>query len=141
MRERDENMKEKNSFGFSYPSGLVAIHPFKQSLPLLFICFFQMLEGHCEVSAEPSLQQAKQAQFFQRFSVGEVLWPFDGDSDSPSPPSSFCTWPVTNDSTAFQQAKPRITHLWQFTRLLVGIKPSLATLPWVPRPAPVPLET
>ena len=34
-----------------------------------------------------------------------------------------------------------ITHLWQFTRLLVGIKPSLATLPWVPRPAPVPLET
>ena len=79
-------MKEKNSFGFSYPSGLVAIHPFKQSLPLLFVCFFQMLEGHCEVSAEPSLQQAKQAQFFQRFSVGEVLWPSDHLSGPPLDP-------------------------------------------------------
>ena len=72
--------------------------------------------------------------------ISEVLWPFDGDSDSLSPPSSFCTWPVTNDSTSLQQAKRHITHLWQFTRLLVGITPTLATLPWMPRPAPVPLE-
>jgi len=39
--------------------------------PLLFICSLQVLEGHNEVSPEPSLLQAKQAQFPQPFLIGE----------------------------------------------------------------------
>ena len=34
---------------------------------------FQILEGHNEVSPEPSLLQAKQAQFPQPLFIGEVL--------------------------------------------------------------------
>ena len=36
---------------------------------------FQALEGHNEVSLEPSLLQAKQAQFLQSFFIEEVLQP------------------------------------------------------------------
>ena len=39
---------------------------------LLFICSLQVLEGHSEVSPEPSLLQAKQAPFPQPFLIGEV---------------------------------------------------------------------
>ena len=54
------------------------IHPHKQPFPLLFIRSLQVLEGHNEVSPEPSLLQAKPAQFPQPFLIGEVqgilLW-------------------------------------------------------------------
>jgi len=56
----------------------IAIHPHKQPFPLLFIRSLQVLEGHNEVSPEPSLLQAKPAQFPQPFLIGEVqgilLW-------------------------------------------------------------------
>ena len=53
----------------------ITIHPCKQLFPLLFICSFQVLEGRNEVSLEPSLLQARQAQFPQPFLIGEVLQP------------------------------------------------------------------
>ena len=59
----------------------ITIHPHKQPFLLLFICSLQALEGHCEVSPEPSLLQAKQAQFPQPFLIGEVLQPSDDLSD------------------------------------------------------------
>jgi len=43
----------------------ITIHPRKQPFSLLFICSLQVLEGYNEVSPEPSLFQAKQAQFPQ----------------------------------------------------------------------------
>ena len=43
--------------------------------PLLFICSLQVLEGHNEVSLDPSLLQAKQAQFPQHFFIDEMLQP------------------------------------------------------------------
>ena len=53
----------------------ITIHPHKQPFPLLFIHSLQVLEGHNEVSLEPSLLQATQAQFPQPFLLGEVLQP------------------------------------------------------------------
>ena len=53
----------------------ITIHPRKQSFPLVFILSLQVLEGHNEVSPEPSLLQAKQVQFPQPFLIGEVLQP------------------------------------------------------------------
>ena len=53
----------------------ITIHTRKQSFSLLFICSLQVLEGHNEVSLEPSLLQTKQAQFPQPFFIGEVLQP------------------------------------------------------------------
>uniref|UniRef100_A0A8C9F9F6 C2 domain-containing protein n=1 Tax=Pavo cristatus TaxID=9049 RepID=A0A8C9F9F6_PAVCR len=41
--------------------------------PLLFVGSLQVLQGHNEVSPQPSLLQAKQAQFPQPFFIGEVL--------------------------------------------------------------------
>ena len=41
----------------------ITVHPHKQPFPLLFMCSLQVLEGHTEVSLEPSLLQAKPAQF------------------------------------------------------------------------------
>ena len=55
-------------------------------LPLLFICSLQVLEGHSEVSLEPSLLQAKQALFPQPFFIGEVLQPSDPLSGPPLDP-------------------------------------------------------
>ena len=55
------------------PSCPVAIHPPKQLHPFLFVRSLQILEGHNEVSPEPSLLQAEQAQFPQAFFIGEVL--------------------------------------------------------------------
>jgi len=55
----------------------VTIPPHNQPFPRLFICYLQVLEGHNEVSPEPSLLQAKQAQFPQPFLTGEVLQPSD----------------------------------------------------------------
>jgi len=51
----------------------ITIHSHKQPFPLLFIHSLQVLEGHNEVSLEPSLFQAEQAQFPQPFFTGEVL--------------------------------------------------------------------
>ena len=51
---------------------LITIHPCKQPLPFLFTRSLQALEGHNEVSPEPSLLQAKQAQFPQPFLIGEL---------------------------------------------------------------------
>jgi len=45
----------------------ITVHPRKQPFPLLFIRSLQVLEGRNEVSPEPSLLQAKQAQFPQPF--------------------------------------------------------------------------
>ena len=59
------------------------IHPCKQPLPFLFIHSLQVLEGHNEVSPEPSLLQAKQAQFPQPFLIGELLQPSDHLSGPP----------------------------------------------------------
>jgi len=53
----------------------ITIHPHKQPFPLLFIRSLQVLEGHSEVSPEPSLLQAKQARFPQPFLIGELLQP------------------------------------------------------------------
>ena len=61
----------------------ITIHPHKQPFPLLFICSLQVLEGCNEVSLEPSLLQAKQAQFPQPFFIGEVLQPSDHHSGPP----------------------------------------------------------
>jgi len=55
----------------------ITIHPHKQLFPLLFISSFKVLEGHNEVSPEPFLLQAKQAQFLQPLLIGEVLQPSD----------------------------------------------------------------
>ena len=46
----------------------------------------QVLEGHDEVSPEPSLFQAKQAKFPQPFLIGEVLQPSDHLSGPPLDP-------------------------------------------------------
>jgi len=56
----------------------ITIYPQKQPFPLLFIRSLQVLEGRNEVSPEPSLLQAKQAQFPQPFLIGEVPQPSDG---------------------------------------------------------------
>jgi len=61
----------------------ITVHPHKQPFPLLFIRSLQVLEGHNEVSPEPSLLQAKQAQFPQPFLTGEVLQPSDHLSGLP----------------------------------------------------------
>jgi len=53
----------------------ITIHPRKQPFPFLFISSLQVLEGHNGVPPEPSLLQAKQAQFPQPFFIGEVLQP------------------------------------------------------------------
>ena len=53
----------------------ITIHSCKQPFPLLFIHSLQVLEGHNEVSLEPSLLQAKESQFPQPFFIGEVLQP------------------------------------------------------------------
>ena len=53
----------------------ITIQPHKQPFPLLFIRSLQVLEGHSEVSPQPSLLQAKHAQFPQPFLTGEVLSP------------------------------------------------------------------
>ena len=55
----------------------ITIHPHKQLFPLRFICSLQVLQGHNQVSLEPSLLQTKQAQFPQPFLIGEVLQPSD----------------------------------------------------------------
>ena len=55
----------------------ITVHPRKQPLHLVFICSLQVLEGHNEVSPDPSPLQAKQAQFPQPFLTGEVLQPSD----------------------------------------------------------------
>ena len=65
------------------PPCIITIHPHKQPFPLLFMCSFQVLEGHNEVPAEPSLLQAKQSQFPQPFIIGEVLQPSDHVSVPP----------------------------------------------------------
>jgi len=52
----------------------------QQLLPLLLIHSLQVLEGHNEVSLEPSLFRDKQAQFPQPFFIGEVLQPSDASS-------------------------------------------------------------
>ena len=49
----------------------ITIHPHKQPFPLLFIHSLQVLEGHNEVSPQPSLLWAKQPQFPQPFFIGE----------------------------------------------------------------------
>ena len=41
------------------------------------MCSHQVLEGHNEVSPQPSLPQAEQAQFPQPLFIGEVLQPSD----------------------------------------------------------------
>ena len=61
----------------------ITIHPHKQPFPLLFTHSLQVLEGCNEVSPEPSLFQAKQAQFPQPFFTGEVLQPSDYLSGPP----------------------------------------------------------
>jgi len=61
----------------------ITIHPHKQPLPLLFICFLQELEGHSEVSLEPSLLQVKQTLLPQPFLIGDVLQPSDHLSGPP----------------------------------------------------------
>jgi len=61
----------------------ITIHPHKQSFSLLFTCSLQVLECHNEVSLEPSLLQAKQAQFPQPFFIGDALQPSDHLSGSP----------------------------------------------------------
>ena len=48
----------------------ITVHPHKQPFPLLFIHSLQVLEGHNEVSLQPSLLQAKQTQFPQPFDAG-----------------------------------------------------------------------
>ena len=58
----------------------------KQPFPFQFIRSLQVLEGHNEVSLEPSLLQAKQAQFPQPFLIGEVLLPSDHLSGPPLDP-------------------------------------------------------
>ena len=51
----------------------ITIYPCKQPFPFLFIRSLQVLEGHNEVSPQPSLFQAKQAQFPQLFLIGDPL--------------------------------------------------------------------
>ena len=51
--------------------------------PSCLVLSLQVLEGHNEVSLEPSLLQAKQAQFPRSFLIGEVLQPSDNLSGPP----------------------------------------------------------
>src|SRR5699024_8009122 len=64
----------------------ITLHPHKQPFPFLFICSLQVLKSHNEVSLEPSLLQAKQAQLPQPFLTGEVLQPSDHRSGPPLDP-------------------------------------------------------
>lgn len=57
------------------PSCPTAICPCKKSVSILFVSPLQLLEGRNEVSLEPCLLQAAQAQFLQSVFVGEVLQP------------------------------------------------------------------
>ena len=69
------------------PSPTLKPFPLVLSLfPLLFTRFLQVLESCNEVSPEPSLLQAKQAQFPQPFLIGEVLQPSDHLSGPPLDP-------------------------------------------------------
>jgi len=67
----------------------IATLPCKQPFPLLFIRSLQVLEGHNEVSPEPSLLQIKQAQFPQPFLIAEVLQPSDHLSGPPLDPLQY----------------------------------------------------
>jgi len=58
------------------------IHPCKQPFSLLYIRSLQVLEGHNEVPLEPSLLQAKQAQFPQPFLIGDTLLHKDSHEES-----------------------------------------------------------
>ena len=64
----------------------ITIHPCKQPLSFLFIRSLQVLEGRNEVSLQPSLLQAKPAQFPLPFLIGEVLQPSDHLSGPPLDP-------------------------------------------------------
>ena len=55
----------------------LTINSRQQSFPILLIRSLQVLQGHSEVSPEPSLLQAKQARFPQAFFLAEVLQPSD----------------------------------------------------------------
>ena len=48
----------------------ITIQPRKQLVPFPFIGSLQVMEGHNDVSPEPSLPQAKQSQFPQPFLIG-----------------------------------------------------------------------
>ena len=63
--------------GATIPPCPITIHPHNQLYPLLFIHSLPVLEDPKEVSPEPCLPQAKQAQFPQPFLTGEVLQPSD----------------------------------------------------------------
>ena len=70
------NLNLLSSFKIIPPCPLT-IHPHKQSYPFLFIRSLPVLEGRNEVSLQPSLLQAKPAQFPLPFLIGEVLQPSD----------------------------------------------------------------
>ena len=48
-----------------------------KSAAFLLVSSLQVLEGHDDISSEPSLLQAEQAQVPQPFFTGEVLQPSD----------------------------------------------------------------
>ena len=84
----DSNLWIKNSFltcnlnsSFLYfkvfPPCSITIRLSEKSLPFLLISSTQLLEGHNEVSLEPSLLQAKEDQICQPFIIREVLQPSD----------------------------------------------------------------
>ena len=55
----------------------------------------QVLEGHSEVSLEPALLQAEEAQISQLFFIGEALQPSDHLCDLPLEPlQQFCLFSV-----------------------------------------------
>ena len=62
------------------------MHPHNSCSPSCLYVAFKILEGHNEVSPEPSLLQAKQAQFAQPFFLGEVFQSSDHLSGTPLDP-------------------------------------------------------
>jgi len=72
--------------GATIPPCPITIHPHNQLYPLVFIHSLPVLEDPKEVSPEPCLLQAKQAQFPQPFLIGEVLQPSDHPCGPPLDP-------------------------------------------------------
>jgi len=79
---------------------------------LLLICFLRVLEGHSEVSSQPSLLQTEQAQLLQPFFIREEFQPYDHHHGPPLDLlQQLHILPVVGPQTRTQYSR------WGFTRV------------------------
>jgi len=114
----------------------------QHSVSLLFISSLQVLEGHSEVSSEPSLLQAEQAELPQPFFIKDAPahWASSCSSSEPAPtaPRFFCAGdPKLGCSTAGGASQgraeggnplplPAATHLLMQPRILLALQAASA---------------